>query len=972
MLGLPVTSDASSATSLSSDYILQTWTAKDGLPSGAVRALAETPDGFLWIGTGDELVRFDGSTFARIREISGTSLPTAPVYGLVSAQDGALWIGFGSPGGVARIVRNEATAFADDSGIRGTSVTALTQAANGSIWAGTRSGLFEYQSGSWRKFGPADGLPGGVVFSTYEDRSGALWVGTAEGVYRRSKNMSRFEEILSGPRFAPRFGEDGMGGVWITDASHGFSRLDRRIATPTGSVGTGYQLIGDPGGQIWVGTLDQGLWRVGRGTGDDVKVERLTSRDGLSSDAVTALFVARDGSLWVGTQNGLHRLTRRQLTASTIPGARSVASSADGHVWIGTAQGVVDVYGDRRTVYDTTNGLLGRVVTAEHVTKDGTLWVATESGVQRLVAGRFIALATSNVVLNRVYSIGSDSDGDVWACDVANGLFGWTTSSTLLPGADTAALANCSSVVSSSPHGDHVWVNLTDGRIARLGANRQYEFLEPPPNARRWDSYANYEDSSHVLWLAGRGLKNRIDGSVVDLDRSTHLQTSRIFSVVEDREGNAWVGSDIGILRISREELTAARHDERHHLVFRLFDVSDGAAGLPSAAVGNPAVTSDSRGNIWFITSTGVTVVDPHALIRSTAQFSTYVTALKADGTVVAMRPPLVLRPHVKTVQIDYGAIAFSSPNAVRFAYLLEGFDSNWVEAGTSRERILTNLSPRRYRFRVKALNKTGVWSDREGVLEFSVAPALYETTAFYLLCVVAVSALVAAGWQMHVRRLRREFALILTERARISREIHDTLLQGLIAVALRLDSLTDELGDPEAAKGALVRTRRRVEEYIRETRQSIFKLRSPSPDWANLASSIRLLGERAVADVHIDFSVDSVGSPRACPPHVAEQVVRVAEEAITNAVRHANATRISVTLEYLPKCITVIISDDGRGFDPEAVPDRTAGHYGLVTMRERIQQVHGTVRIGPRQGGGTIVELVVANAASDEAAPST
>ncbi len=331
-----------------------------------------------------------------------------------------------------------------------------------------------------------------------------------------------------------------------------------------------------------------------------------------------------------------------------------------------------------------------------------------------------------------------------------------------------------------------------------------------------------------------------------------------------------------------------------------------------------------------------------------------------ADGRHFNPAPELRLPSNTSHLQIDFAALTLADPMRVRFRYRLEGFDHSWVDGGTGRQAVYTNLPPRAYRFRVVASNNDGIWNQPGNVLDFAIEPMFYQTTWFYVLSVVTVALLVWASWQFRVRQVRRQFALVLAERIRMSRAIHDTLLQGLVGIALQFDNLANNLdSSSSSARNHFVRIRRQVEEYIREARQSIWDLRSPRLETHDLAVALRETGERALSGTSAQFEVAITGSPHRCPPPVEEQVLLIGQEALNNAARHARARRVRLELHYVDSRLRLRVSDDGCGFDLEEAY-HTNDHYGLMSMRERAAQVGGELNISTRPGAGTEVEAIV------------
>jgi signal transduction histidine kinase len=311
-------------------------------------------------------------------------------------------------------------------------------------------------------------------------------------------------------------------------------------------------------------------------------------------------------------------------------------------------------------------------------------------------------------------------------------------------------------------------------------------------------------------------------------------------------------------------------------------------------------------------------------------------------------------------VQIAFSVLTLTDPARVRFRYRLDDYDRDWVDAGVARQASYTNLPPGHYRFRVLANGGDGVWRDASAGWNFSVEPIFYQTQWFQALCIFAISLLVYASWRVHVRQVRRQFALVLAERIRMSRAIHDTLLQGLAALALQVDDLTHTVEtSPQAARERTLHIRRQVEDSIREARQSIWNLRSRNLATRDLPRALREAGERVIAGRPVKLDVKVSGAARASASPMDEQLLLIGQEAVSNAVRHGRATAVTVELDYDGEETRLRVRDDGCGFDPDEACQRQ-GHYGLVSMRERAAQVRGRLVISSVPGKGTAVEAIV------------
>jgi signal transduction histidine kinase len=396
----------------------------------------------------------------------------------------------------------------------------------------------------------------------------------------------------------------------------------------------------------------------------------------------------------------------------------------------------------------------------------------------------------------------------------------------------------------------------------------------------------------------------------------------------------------------------------QHRSHYRLFNTADGAAGVPMTEGSRTAVRAHD-GRLWFATSAGVTVIDPDRIGEPRHTAPAILEGVTAGTRAIEPVQGVALPARTSQLQFNFTAPTLTDSMRVEFKYRLDGVDRDWVDAGTNRQAAYGNLGPGPYTFRVKATNGDGVWST-PAAFAFSVNPMFYQTRWFYVACALALLVGIYASWRLHTRRVHTQYALVLAERMRMSRAIHDTLLQGLAGLALQLDDLSHAPErTPEATSDRVRRMRRRVEEYIREARQSIWDLRAPALEQRSLPSALREVGARAVADRAVSLDVSVKGAPQSCPPAVEQQLVLICQEALTNAVRHGAPRHIAVELEYGREQVSVRVSDDGRGFDPARV-EQVTGHYGVLSMRERAAQVRGRLTIASEPGSGTRVEATV------------
>jgi ligand-binding sensor domain-containing protein/two-component sensor histidine kinase len=948
-----------------SDYTIATWDEDDGLPAGRIRDLAQDADGYLWIATDGGLVRFDGVRFDAWATRVQPHLPSSAVRAVISARDGSLWLGIGGGKSVARIQGGALTLHGPADGLLGTYALSLVDDHAGTIWATTSQGLFEFTGTRWRQHGPEAGLTSGLVLGVFEDREHRLWVGTTTAVYRRDRAGEKFhqvDEISISSNVWQSFSQDAAGNVWISDFKEGFRRpgVVASRGTRQPRKGWGVQLLSDSRGNFWVGTQGQGLWRVSdMAQQGESGVRAITLENGLASNAVQSMIEDREGNIWLGTLAGLQRLSPHRVTpVRNLPIPRAIATTPDGSVWVGTAAGLTRFSKNGRYDYSEADGLPGSLVLALSAGPDGVLWIATERGVGRFADERFSPLLVrpGQIVhgdqrIQRVVGLSSSRDG-VWLRDFSFRVFQWRDG-VLTQVTDVPDVFRRGALSTFGDRHGNLWIGVSDGSVGVRAPDGR--FHSHPLSVGRVLSF--FEDASGAVWAGGDDGLVRFSGNERLIVTRQNGLFGNIRSIVEDQHGVMWLGAGTGILRVEKSEIEKTRTDPHYRLRYRLFNTTDGVAGVPFSEGGGSVVRSKNKG-LWFLTSGGVTVVDPDNIGPPRRVLVPRIETLSGDSIHHAVTGGLLLPAKTSHVQITFNALTLADPIRVRFRYRLEGFDRDWVDSGAIRQATYTNLPPRQYKFRVSATGGDGTWSEPGAILEFGVAPMFYQTRWFFALCVLLVVLLVYAAWDMHVRQVRRRFAMVLAERIRMSRAIHDTLLQGLAALALQVDDLSHHLDaqTPES-RGRVLKIRRQVEEYIRQARRSIWDLRSPILDARPLSQALRETTELAIAGRPVEFDVTVTGSPPTDMAKVDEQLLLIGQEAVNNAIQHGQARRVALALEYHEDAVRLDVRDDGCGFDPAQKVD---GHYGLISMRERAEQVRGRLTIASAPGRGTHIQTVV------------
>jgi signal transduction histidine kinase len=495
-------------------------------------------------------------------------------------------------------------------------------------------------------------------------------------------------------------------------------------------------------------------------------------------------------------------------------------------------------------------------------------------------------------------------------------------------------------------------------------------------------------DDDGTVWVSTEGGLSRVKNNhVVTLTSKNGLPCDAINWVIQDDDRSLWLYMTCGMVQIARSELDAwaAAVDKAPGaslpIKVTVFDSSDGVRSLSEPHHYNPQVAKASDGKLWFLPAEGVNVVDPRYLPFNNLPPPVQIEQIIANGKTYDSLSQLRLPPHIRDLLIDYTALSFVAAEKVLFRYKLEGWDRDWTDVGNRRQAFYTNLPPRNYRFRVTACNNSGVWNEAGTFLDFSVAPAYYQTNWFRALCLAAFLVLLWALYQLRLRQLALQFNMTLEarvgERTRIARELHDTLLQSFQGLMLRFQSVDEMLPErPIDAKKALEGALDRADEAISEGRDAITDIRTSTLASRDLAKAITALMTNLSEELaagngrSVTFRVLVEGAPRAVRPTLQDEIYRIARESLRNAFCHAQAGHIETEIMY-GESLRLRFRDDGKGIDPSVVEHGgRSGHWGLPGIRERAKQIGAQLTVWSELGAGTEVELSILGSIAYEVVP--
>ncbi len=891
----------------------QNWQTENGLPQNTIHSILQTNDGFLWLGTEGGLVRFDGLRFTIFDAQSEPLLQSNNIQQL--AQDGA-----------------------------------------GNLWFSTPEGVSIWRNGHPYSYTLKDGLPSGRNWSVTSDSSGEIFAASTESLVR-----------FDGKRFVPATaptpllaaGVEGKiqvtlaageqtwigtdQGLWVQP---GLTRYTKQDGLPSDRISC---LLEDHDGGLWVGT-ESGVSRIARG-----RVETFPANDVLAGDVINALFEDREGDIWVGGDaSGLTVLRKQKFTTysfrepSLSPQIRCVFGTPDGAIWIGTDGGGLRCYrGGHFSTITTINGLSSNVILSLGAEADGTLLAGTPDGLNRISKGTAASLqsAANGLAEDFVRSIFSDRDGSLWVGTrrglshvTAKSVVTYTQSDGL--GSDTVG-----AVVRDSA--GMLWVATLHG-LSRLDGSRFRNFTGADGLSGNVITDL-YNDGDGTLWIATQdgGLDRYCRGRFSRYGSSTTLPQT-IFGVTQDGGKNFWLSAKSGIFRIDRAGVVA-------------YGTGDGLKVSEGSGTGHPAVWRAKGGEIWFSPANGVAVVASPENSLNRVIPPVAIESVSVDDKAYLPSDLHEVPAGKSRISFEYAGLSFLAPQRVQFRYRLEGFDKDWIDGGTRRVAYYTNLPAREYRFRVIARNNDGFWNESGAAIRFRILPHFYQTWLFYLLVLCATGLAVYLIYLWRVRQVRSRFEAVLEERNRIAREIHDTLAQGFAGISVQLEVASRLFSTSvEEAREHLDQARILARSSLKEARQSIWELRSQEATSPNFAARLSKLAQQVTESSSIKVQLEVQGQHRPLRSDVEDELFRIGQEAVANAVRHSEGRQVRVNLTFDSRKLQMTIADDGIGFNGLVDSQGPEGHFGLKGMRERAERIHAKLAIESKAGSGTMVSVEV------------
>ncbi len=951
----------------SAQYRFDNWNTDNGLPHNSIFAILQTRDGYLWLTTLDGLVRFDGVRFTVFNVANTKGIPGNRMTALFEDREGALWIGTENDG-LIRYLAGQFTNFTTKDGLPYNSINAIQDDADGGLLISTSVGIVRRSQGRFTVSVPR--IYGAYRATDYRDRSGALWYGDQNGLHRLRDSVMTTLEI---PNLTPLDGvyamsEDLSGNLWI-GTGIGLVRLRGGEQTLfTEKDGLPNRIVTsireDRQGNLWIGT-NSGLCLF--------KDNRF-SAVGNFRRPIFDIVEDREGTLWIATWgDGLFRLTREVITVYTDKDGLAannvypIYEDRAGVVWMGTWERGLTRYANGRFSPFTTqaDGLPGHLVMSFAEDRDGSLWIGSVGGVVWLKDGKLTNF-TERLKLPHhfVQAILHDRAGNSWfgtnigLVKVNNGGHRLYTVKDGLAGADVKTVIE--------DRIGTIWVG-GQGGLTRIAGGELTAF-DKPGLMVKGQVRALYEDRDGVIWIGtyDGGLSRYKDGKLTNYTTADGLFNNGVFQILEDGRGNFWMSCNLGIYRVSKQQLNDFADGKIKTVTSIVYGKSDGLINPECNGGAQPSGVRTRDGKLWFPTQYGVAVIDPEKISSNPHPPPVIIEECLLDRVAIDIGADVVVKPGQQNLEIRYTALSFIKPEHIRFKYKLEGLNRDWVEAGSRRSAYYDYLPPGAYTFVVLAANSDGVWNETGARLRLVVLPPFYRTWWFMTLAALGVSGLAALFYRRRVAQLRRahamqeEFSHRLiesqeAERQRIAAELHDGLGQRLLIIKNQASlSLCDD--GLEGARLGLKEISEFSSQAIEEVREIARNLRPYHLDRLGLTRALQAMIKNVAASSAIRFNYEIEGLDQALPPDAQINLYRIVQECVNNIVKHADASEATIQINNDGRALRLVVSDNGKGF----APDSSGRGFGLTGIAERVRILGGRHAIHSAQGAGATIVVTI------------
>jgi len=952
------------------------WTVREGVPKDVI-AVQQTPDGYLWLGTGEGLFRFDGVTFQRYEPNDGSKLFSGRISALLGTKDGGLWIAHQGMGMRTSFLKDgEVRSYASPNPLHPGFVLAFAQLPDGTMWAATDYGLEQLKGSYWIDVGPHYERSWFYPQTVFVDHRGTLWANTRTGLQYLSPGQSQFQTADSTISENVDITEAPDGSVWMASAKGWV----RKVTRPDGSLLKEFPLVVAKSlgiafthdGALWIATVGDGLLRApfpnqlpsNRKTFEDA-LEHYTERDGLANNFSDTVFEDREGNVWVTSSRGLDQFRWSKLIPIELAHGATYISMAEDPSSGGLIVG-------SESLMRTVDGVVTRVLSPpsriECAYRDplDRLWLGGVDGLWRLTGDRLLSYSLPSGLTpsgHNVQAMTLDRSGSLWVSFDRNGVYRLNNGSWTRPGGLLNFPTDTALIETTDAEG-RIWFGFKNNRISVLNG-AQLLFFSPQQGVNVGNVISIYETGRRI-WIGGdEGLEVLGDSQFHRINAADLEALKGISGIASDGNGDMWLNGLSGIVHINADEIQRALANHGYSVTLERLDYLDGLVSAPEQIRPLPSVVKTSNGRIYFATRSSIVWIDPRQVPRNTIRPIVDVESVNANGKAYDHPKGLRLSPNIDNLEITYTAPSLLIPERVHFRYFMENLDKGWTDAGDRRLALYSRVPPGRYVFKVLAANDEGLGSGSPSTVTIEIPPSFIQSIWFKTLCAMVILLLL---WFVYALRFRQINAQIrarlyerVAERERISRDLHDTFFQGVQGLLLRFRTATSRLEKEQPVRLMLEEVLAQSHEVMQEGRQLLTGLHAGVTDMVNLADAYTVAAKELQRIRMVELQVTVKGEPRALHSIVFEELYKIGREALGNALSHSNTAKMVIELVYSSHALHVHFRDYGKGIDPEilAIGFR-AGHWGLPGMRERAKKLGAAFSVWSQTGEGTAIDIKV------------
>jgi ligand-binding sensor domain-containing protein/signal transduction histidine kinase len=959
----------------------QSWLKNQGMPLLSVNAIQQTRDGYLWVVSGGQVTRFDGLRFVPSEPAAGTNFSRQVLF----ADDrGALW--FSVPNGLQRRQNGHSTLLTTNNGLPSARITALNEDATGRIWIGTESGLVIWNDGQLERPASLKSIRDCAITSMFKDRSGVIWlVVQGSKIFQFSQN--RLSSVARGDSGEWTSGiqvllVDKSGRVWLGTGENAVLCLDKdgwhRYRIPRQMTGSGVRALAEePDGTIWAGSTS-GLFFF-----SDGKFSAIPASSGLAGRSVESLFVDCDGALWAGTDAGLNRLGHKSLfSLGQAQGlgfgpVQGLAQVSPGVIWAARTGDGIYRWDGRGLRQLRAAGLAAHnsQVNALLVTHDGACWVASDGGLLRYkdpVAAEdevhWFELPGQDII-----SIAEGREGSIWAGTRAGKLWELCEGKWIEPA--FISISNSINIILPAPDGSF-WIGTEGSGLIHLDSDHA-EFFGMNTGLPSESICALYLDVEGALWIGtAKGLSCKRGHTISNFAGQNGLPDNQVSQVLEDDSGRLWLGTSQGILCVRKNQLQDFASGKPEALHPKMFNRSDGMVSDECIGGFCPSGLKSHLGLLWFPTTRGVAIIAPQNWPLERPMPATAIEEIRLDGvpiSVDSISSELKIPPGKHRLELAYTGLDYGSPELLKFRYKLEGWDADWVDAGTSRSAVFNLVPPGQYCFKVIACNSDGNWTTNGAELRLNFARHFWQSWLFIGIASAALLSVVGGTVRIierqrgkaHLQRLEREHALE-RERTRIAQDLHDEMGAKLC----RISFLSAHAGRGGIQPAELQEQMKSISDDSREVLHSLDEIVwavDPQKDTLEHAASYLAQFARdyfSMTGVECELILPAQMPVYPVSSQVRHQLFLAVRESLANALKHSFASRVTVSMACENGTFEIKVEDNGQGFAPRTktaedsyAPDT---HDGLRNMAGRLANVGGKCVVESNVGSGTIVHFLL------------